>query len=337
MDFYHDPGHGTLRHLLQRAPQAAELLKTAELEDFNSELPDSAFAWSAKRLYPVHSPEHAIVSHLYAKYASENVPPEVLRTIKEALDIFEIPEESLRAEEIKEAAFDPDECLFPEERLYPVRTAGEIKVAERRLHEQLFKLHPESRAEAFSRLANAADLHGVKLATVSMQLAGRTYTDSRQLVRDLHARAAATKEASIREKYARLAESVAKDRQGLRDQLTRAKLAATIGTLDEAAGVVGLYDRAIPDPLTTVYNTTKIAAADDLDLGGGQMVSAAALSQLPPSFFADLFGQDIVREVAPSGQVQPELVQQVVSTFPADMKQTLAKALVSAGVPMAQV
>ena len=336
IDFYNDPGHGTLRHLLRRAPGAAEMLKTAELEDFNTDLPSSAFAWEAKRLYPVHTPEHAAVSYLYAKHAAQNLPPEVLSFIKEALDVYEIDEAALATHHVKEAAYAPEECLLPEQRLYPVRTPGEIKTAERRLHEQLPSLHPEIRADVFGRLAKAAQLHGVKLSLTSLKLAGLTYTDRPALIDSLKARAAATKLATVRAKFAALANSVAKDRAGLRDPLVRAKLAAAIGTLDEEAGLTGHYDRLLPDPITTVYNSTKVAAADDVDLGGGRMVSPTALAALPTTFFSDLFGDDIVHEIAPSGQVQPELVKQVMDTFPADMKQQLATALAGAGVAVAQ-
>lgn len=336
-DFYNDPGHATLRHLLQRSPGAAEMLKTAELEDFNSELPDSAFAWQSKRMYPVHTPEHAAVSFLYAKHASDRTPREVLGFIREALDVYGIEEEALGQAQVKEAAYAPDDCIFPEHRAYPVRNAGEVKVAEERLHEQVTKLYPETRADAFTRLAKAAAFHGVKLRAESYKFAGLTYTDRPRLVDSIKARAAATKEASIQAKYAALAAAVASDRRGLRGQAARVKIAEAIGTLDEQAGLVGHYDRLLEDPIATVFNSTKIAAADDIDLGGGRMVSPASLARLPPSFFGDLFGQDIVKEIAPAGAVQPEMVKQVVDTFPADMKQQLSKALVNAGIPMAQV
>jgi hypothetical protein len=335
IDFYNDPGHSTLRHLLQRAPGAAEMLKSAELEDFNGDLPDTAFAWSAKRLYPVHTPEHAAVSYLYAKTAS--VPREVLGFIKEALDIYGIEEGQLAETQVKEAALAEDECLFPESRTYPVRDAGEVKIAERRLHEQLTKLRPETRAEAFGRLSKSATLHGVKLRPDSYKLAGLTYTDRPKLADSLRARAMATKDEAIRAKFAALAGAVGSDREYLRAQDARVKLAEVIGTLDEQAGLTGLYDRALEDPIATVFNSTKIASADDIDLGGGRMVAPGALASLPPSFFGDLFGQDIVKEIAPSGQVEPHMVKQVVDTFPADMKKQLAQALSSAGVSMAQV
>lgn len=337
IDFYNDPGHSTLRHLLQRAPGAAEMLKTAELEDFNGELPDSAFAWQSKRLYPVHTPEHAAVSYLYAKHASQRMPREVFRFIKEALDVYGIEEAALAEVQVKEAAFEPEECLFPEARAYPVRDAGEVKLAETRLHEQMNRLRPETRADAFGRLAKAASVHGVKLKPMSYKMAGLTYTDRPALVDSLKARAAATKEATIREKYAALAASVAKDRRGLLDRSAQIKLAEAIGTLDERAGLVAHYDRMLEDPISTVFNSTKIAESGDIDLGGGRMVSPSSLATLPPSFFSDLFGADIVKEIAPAGRVEPAMLKQVVDTFPADMKQQLANALKSAGVSMAQV
>jgi hypothetical protein len=337
IDFYNDPGHATLRHLLQRSPGAAEMLKTAELEDFNRDLPDSAFAWQSKRLYPVHTPEHAAVSYLYAKHASARTPREVLTFIKEALDIYGVEEEALAEVQIKEAALDEDECLFPQSRTYPVRDADEVKTAEEKLLAQAAKLRPETRADAFTRLAKAASFHGVNLREDSYKYAGLTYTDRTRLVDSLRARAAATKEAELSAKYAALATSVAYDRTSLRSRSARVKLAEAIGTLDERAGLLKHYDRDLEDPIRAVFNTTKIAAADDIDLGGGTVVSAASLAALPPTFFSDLFGPDIVKEIAPAGQVDPAALQQVVVTFPADMKQQLAQALKSSGVPMARM
>lgn len=337
IDFYNDPGHSTLRHLLQRAPGAAEMLKTAELEDFNGDLPDSAFAWSSKRMFPVHTPEHAAVSYLYAKHASARTPREVLGFIKEALDIYGIEVEALAEVQIKEAAYEEDECIFPESRAYPVRDAGEVKLAEDKLLSQAAKLRPETRADAFTRLTKAAAFHGVNLQPDSYKYAGMTYTDRPRLVDSLRARAAATKEAALSEKYASLAASVAYDRTSLRSRAARVKLAEAIGTLDERAGLLKHYDRELEDPIRTVFNTTKVAAADDIDLGGGAVVSASSLAGLPPSFFSDLFGPDIVKEIAPMGQVDPAALQQVVVTFPADMKQQLAQALKGAGIPMARM
>lgn len=335
-DFYNDPGHATLRHLLQRSPGAAAMLKTAELDDFATGLPDTAFAWQAKRLFPVHTPEHAAVSYLYAKEASEHLPKEVFQFIKEALDVYGIAEASLEAQQTKTASYAPDECLFPESRTYPVRTPGEVKTAEARLIEQLPKLRPETRVEVFTRLAKAAEFHAVKLDPTSYKLAGLTYTDRRRLVDDLMVRAQATKVAAVRARFNELASAVKEDRTGLRSKVARVQLAEAIGTLDEEGNLLRHYDRLFSDPVATVFNTTKVASADDIDLGGGRMVPAMALAGLPPTFFSDLFGKDIVAEIAPGGQVDPHALATVVSTFPADMKMQLAQALQSAGIQVAQ-
>jgi hypothetical protein len=337
MDFYSDPGHSTLKHLLSRSPAAAEFVKTAEFEDFSSDLPSSAFAWSSKRMYPVHTPEHAVVSYMYAKHASARAPKEVLTFIKEALSAYGIEEEYLELQEVKVAAFAPDECLLPAQNLYPVRNAGEVKTAEEKLLPQVGKLLPEQRAEMFTNLAKAASLHGVKLRPDSLKLAGLVYTDREKLATDLMARAAATKNPRLSEKFAALAHVVRRDRQTLRNQAEQAKLAEAIGTLDERAGFIPFYDRLLPDPIQTVFNTTKTASHNDVELGDGYMVSATSLAQLAPSFFSDLFGADVVQEIAPKGYVEPELVKTVVSTFPSDMKRQLLQALKSAGVSVAQV
>lgn len=331
MDFYSDPAHATLRHLLASSTGARELLKTAEIDDFNTDFPDRVFAWPAQRKYPVHTPAHAAVSYLYVKHAHEISPPsEVVYAIEQALEAYGITKEKL-ALDVSNETLSPEACIFPEQRSYPVRDATEVKHAEERLLSQAHKLHPETRANAFVRLAKAAEIHDVKLQAPSYQYAGKVATDKTALLNAVKARWAASLKPEDQKKYASLVDAIKKDKGQLKDPLIRIKLAETIGTLDEATGMTKHYDRHIPDPIRTVFNTSKVASADDVELGG-ITCSVTDLSKLPPSFFSDVYGDDIVPEIAPRGFVEPDRLKQIVDTFPADMKLQLKHALRGAGI-----
>lgn len=332
-DLYHDPGHAFLLSIIDRVP-ASDFLKTAEFEDSTEGLPDSVFADPYNRLFPIHTPEHAAMSMLYAKHGSKTAA-HVIGAIEEALDIFGVTKDQLELREEKTAELHEDECIFPETRTYPVRTPDEVKIAEERLLAQRSRLLPENRALAFSRLVKAAEFHGVNVTRTSMAYAGQTYTDRKKLAANLQARANVVKDPSISEKYAALARATAKDRNGVRHELDRAKLAQVIYDLDKQAALVKHYDIHVEDPILTVFNGEKMAA-DAIDLGNGYMVSAGQLAQLPASFYGDLFGEDILKDIAPGGDVDPSALAAVVDTFPSDMRSNLRQALASAGVKGAQ-
>ena len=188
-DLYSDPGHATLQMLFQRHPGAYALVKSATFEDRRDQIPAQAFAWADRSYFPVHTPEHAVVSYLYAKHGAAQtkiaaegrriplVPKEVVAEIEEALDAYGVRLDSLAPVEEKTASFSEDECIFPERQLYPVRDAVEIKTAEARLIEQHRKRLPETRANAFSKLAAAAERHGVELRAESLRWSGTAATD----------------------------------------------------------------------------------------------------------------------------------------------------------------
>jgi hypothetical protein len=206
-------------------------------------------------------------------------------------------------------------------------------VAEERLIEQYRKLRPETRANAFSKLAEAAERHGVKLRTESLRWSGEAATDREKLAALLQSRAALVKSPEYKEAFQKIAAVVLQDRAGLRDQVTRVKLAEAVGELDELAGLTKFYDRKIPDPVATVFNATEKMAAASLDLGG-HLVDPAKLASLPLSFFSDALGPDVVGEIAPGGRVDAQKIAEVLVTLPADMKADLARHLKAAGVPM---
>jgi len=343
-DLYNDPGHALLSHLFDRHPGATELVKGAQFEDRRDQIPATAFAWPEHELFPVHSPAHAVVSYLYAKHGAAQtkvaaagrvvplVPTPVVSAIEEALDAYGIDRAKLAAVEEKVADLREEDCLFSETKAYPVRNAGEIKTAEARLLEQIRKLRPETRAEAFSKLAAAADAHGVELRPESYRWAGRASTDPHALASTLEVRAMLASDAEAREGFGKLAVAVLEDRRGLRDHATRVKIAAAINELDTRAGLSKHYDRKIPDPVASVFNAEKVAE-DAIDLGGA-FVRPLHLERLPTTFYSDALGSDVLREIAPGGRLDAQKVAEVVNTLPADLKADFARQLRAAGVPV---
>jgi hypothetical protein len=104
------------------------------------------------------------------------------------------------------------------------------------------------------------------------------------------------------------------------------KLASAIAELDQESGVDRYYGKSIPDPIRTVFNMDKLAA-ENIKIGTGMIASKQLLSSLPLSFWEDALGPDVAQEVAPGGQVNVELLEQVLETLPADIKATVQRQL----------
>ena len=95
------------------------------------------------------------------------------------------------------------------------------------------------------------------------------------------------------------------------------KVANAIAVLDEKSGIDKHYDRKLPDPLRTVFNSTKLAS-EMLDLGGKQ-VALAKIAALPSSFWEDLGGKELADELTNN----PTKLATIVSTLPLDLKRTI--------------
>lgn len=324
IDQHHDPGLSRLRVLLHAHPDAFDYVKTASFDYDDRSLPTTAFAWQAKRLYPVHTEKQAAMSWLYAK-DDPKVPAEVKTAIKEALDAYGVPMEVFQpGMEVKLAS--EEDCLFPENRTYPVRTPEEVKYAEARLLPQVSKMTPQRRADVFVRLYEKAAALAVELQPESLRYAGLTQTDPDALVQALKARAGATKEASLQQAYTGLVDLIRQSPRSLEDRATQVKIASALDELDQRADLQKHYDRGIPDPIASVFNTTKLAEAT-VDLAG-KSCPISKLRMMPTSFYADVLGPDVVHELAPGGQfLDQDSIVPIIQSLPLDMKRNLAAAL----------
>lgn len=328
MDLYHDPGHAQLSHLIEGRPGLTPFLKDASFEESVDQLPSDAFAWGARREYPIHTPEHAVVSYLYAE-ADDRVPVTVKVAIEEALTAYGVPSTTYARQAPLEKTASAEDYLFPEQRAYPVDSARAVRMAEARLLSQLPQLSFHERVPLFNKLAHAAHRHGVELRPVSQAYGLAAQSDAHQVAEALAVRMYQTKVASLREEYRRLGESVTSQPRELRKFTVRTKLAELLLRLDQEAGVT--YGPALPDPFRTVFNAPiKLGAAGVLI--GNASYDLGQLCGLPATFYQDALGPEVSGELAPGGQVQPELIQSILPTLPADMQAILAQALQSAGL-----
>ncbi len=319
IDQYSDPSFGYLVRQVNRMPGLEAFVKSASIEAGDTEaLPDSAFAWPDQRKFPIHTAEQAALSYAYSKLAS--VPVEVDNAIKNALEVYDVPLSVFAETAVKVAALQDSDYLLPDLKLFPVTSADQVKYAEQRVLAQLTKLDLPRRATVCGNLVKKADHFGVQLHPEVLKLAGFVVSSTKTVQDWLSARASILPiEQHLQKRaYETLAEGLNGQPAESRDRPGLLKLAATIAELDAQTGLDRHYDRKLPDPLQTVFNTEKLAA-DMVDLNG-TMVPLKKLASLPATFWEDLGGSELSDEICPGGKMDIAKLAMIVDTLPLDLK-----------------
>lgn len=326
IDQTNDPGFSNLRVLVEKFPVLREMSKTASLDpqEFES-LPDSAFAWPARRQFPVHNREHVALSLGYCKTASA-IPSDVRNSLLRAAEIHGIDTSIFNNPQVEKTASN-EMWLLPEKKRFRVAAPEDVKVAEKVLHEKYASLMVEDRAEAFLNLKKAAEEFHVKLSPSTEKLAGFTVTSTEQFRTWVSAREEAAKKlgSALSSAYEKLASAYEGTQPYIIDRPSQIKLAQLVHTLDKQAGLTKYYGKKLPDPIQTVFNTTKLAS-DMVNIGGATF-DLDKLTNLPLTFWEDALGADVAKEVAPSGAVDPMLLKQIIPTLPSDLKVSLGRQL----------
>jgi hypothetical protein len=319
IDQFSDTAFGTLYRQINRMPAMEEFVKQATIEPSEADaLPDSAFAWPSERKFPLHTPEHAMLSYAYSKVASE-LPEEVRANIAQALEVYAVPE-SIFQEETAKVASEDNQYLLPTLRLFRVTNPEQCKRAQEELVESLPKLDMEHRVSACAELVKRADELNVELRPEVLQLAGLVVSNTKTARDWVEARANKLPEDAkvFKLAYQTLADGLKQKPVEIFDRKGLMKFASVLAELDEQSGLDKHYDRNLPDAVRTVFNTEK-QAAHSVDLGG-TFVPMKKIAALPASFWEDLGGKELRDEVAPGGEVDQSKLAVVVDTLPLDLK-----------------
>lgn len=319
IDQFSDPSFRHLNWLRQRYPEAVGMAKTAKLDsEENEKRASTAFAWIERRLFPIDEPEQAVVSRIYMEKQA-GIPKEVIDRCDKALEMYGI---KLNLVEKVAEAPPTDDFLLPEIRRYRVKTADDVKLASEAIIRNQKVMDIGARAEASKNLVKKAVEHEVKLPTQILKFAGATMCDTKRLRDWLGARAEATADPQIKAGYEELYEKVSQFPAFIGDREELIKVACAIQELDEAADLGRFYDRMLLDPLSTVFNTEKVA--DEMIELAGRQVTLEQLLQVEPDVYRDVFGPDLADEFIDGDMIDPEQLKVILPTVPFDLQRTLA-------------
>lgn len=317
-DQYHDPAFSFLYNILQEKPEVADFVKNASLDiqDLDA-LPHTAFAWPERRVFPINTPENTVMSQLYReKYAA--IPAEVDTRLHKAIDIYGVgnilagKKEANKQENIPE-----DTWLLPSKRRLCVKSAEDVKAAERLLLEQYPRLNIYDRAEGFVNLVKKARELNISLKPTTHRMAGMTVCTTKTAKDFIEARRMATKKPLFQRAYEKLAAAFPPGEITDRDTLVEAL--NTLTELDKQAGLEPLYDKKLPDPIRTIFNTDKLAE-ETIDIAG-RPITLNKLASMPTTFWTDVVGPDMTREIVDkAGCVDSTKLAQIVPTLPLELK-----------------
>jgi hypothetical protein len=327
-DQFSDPSYRRVFRLIQQRPEIEEIVKTASMDiEENEKVSNHSFAWPERRLFRIDSPAHAALSKAFMiKQAGAGIPTEVQERCDRALDVFGV-NLALLEKTAQPLETDDSEFLLPSIRRLRVQTKEDVKLAADAIRNNLKKMDTRTRAQACTNLVKkAVDLEQPVPPWV-LKFAGYTMCNVGELRDWMYARAEATKDPQIRYGFNKLAEEL---RQlpplcGDRDELI--KVATAIQELDEAAGLEKFYDRKLLDPLSTVFNTEKLA--DDFVSLAGKQVPLQDMLAVDPEAYKDVFGEDLANEFIDktSNEIDPERLKIILPTVPLDLQKTLSAQL----------
>lgn len=325
-DQYHDPSFKQLFQILQSSPQAADGVKTAcantELDDAqNEKRANSAFAWPERRLFPIDSPEQALLSSLYVSKQAAAIPEAVRERCARAVDLY-----GVQVPQVKTAAAPapatPDEYLLPDLKRFRVRSPEDVKLASETLLRDQRKLDTQHRTKAAVGLVRKSAELRVAIPDAIYKMAGVTYSHTPTMRTWLEARAAATKNPAVKYAYLKLAEHTRAMEEMYFDRAAMIKTAEVIGELDAAAGLDRHYGRKLPDPVQTVFNTDKIA--EETMQFAGKQVPVSQLLAISPDAYRNAFGDDLANEFISGDDIDPEQLRVILPTVPMDLQKVLA-------------
>lgn len=329
VDQYHGDSTYAQLHVLSRSrPLVREMLKTANFGENVDDLPSSAFAWEDERRFPVHTQADTVASILYRSKLGSAVPQHVDAKLEKAAEIYNISDvvftgqKTASAPEVEYALpvftkTASDQQVDHGASRLPLDSAANIKVAEDVLCRDFQRLTLEARADAFSRLTKQAQTKGVELRPFTQRLAGLTVTDTGQLCEWLEARATAC-EGAAKQAFDKMAANLRQGEAEITERKDQVKLASAIQQLDQMAGLEKHYDRKLPDPLQTVFNTTKIAE-ETCDVAG-RKVACSVLMNLPEGVWDDVDMPEMSKIAQEGDTVE---FKQVFDTIPQDIKVVL--------------
>lgn len=319
VDIYSDEQQLMLRSVNKTFPRAVETAKTASLAP-TTDLHEQAFGCPHTRTFPLHTREHAIMSHAYAvKQAA--VSEDTRQRITHALQVYDVDMELFTHATTKQA--NAAHHLLPQQSMglhSPDHVYAACEVLQEKYAANKDVKFPQM-VEMSRRLVDAAGGHAMDVHTLPTQVqkhAGYGACDVGRLLDWVDARVACSS-IEHRGTYLKIAEVVTAEcpRSGIIDDAkTLSKIASALYDVDQLSGVTSLYGHRMTSPVDAVYTLIK-TGEETCTLAGTKYPLSKVLS-LPDDVIDEFCG-----EGACETKTDPTAFKSMMETVPADIQRAL--------------
>lgn len=322
-----DKRHQILYQLSQEQPGAIGALKHASVS--TDALPKTAYAFPQAELFPIHTPDQAMLSKMYAVKQAHLVPTEVMSKIDSALEAYGVAPK-MQTEKVASEIDDSEHYLLPQYKALLVKTAEHVRPVTDALMEQRYQLTAQTMTDACTRLIKKAAALGLKKSDIPIEVfkyAGLTACDAGLLLDWVESRAGVAPTSEMRDAYTKIAQAIEKNFPAtgmIQDRNALVKIAGVIEQLDKEAELFPRYGRTLLDPIETVFNMDKIAGRE-LILAG-KPVDEDLLAEIAENtgILRDVLGDELMRHIENStGEIDTETMTTIMRTLPADLQQVL--------------
>ena len=316
-----DPTFAGLKRIIEERPSLSAMVKTAAVgEDERQALPPTAFADPLNRLYPVHTSSQALLSRAYLEKEAQ-VDASVLARVNAALSLYGVVLPPVTR--VKQAgAVEATAYLLPGTKQFAFDKTASVQDASEAILRNSKKLSPSSMASAATILVKEAASRGEEVPLDILAQAGLVQCDLEKAAEWIEARGAACpKAASV---FSKLAHGV-RTLPSTTERSDLVKVAGLIGTLDVEFGLTKHYDKKLPNPQSTIFNT-KRAMEHTISLAGTDVPLSTLMSK-GLGFYQDALGPDVAKEISNGGALDEQGMLEILPTLPLDMQQILVKNL----------
>lgn len=305
------------RRIAEEEPEIMDMCKHAAATEPET-LAKTAFADPWARRFPIHTPEHALLSHAYAR-RQPDVEDVVRNKIAYALEAYGV---TVPAAPVVKQAAQEDRYLLPQTKALPVSNPAEVSRASEALLSKRRQLKMATLIEASVNAVKIANEYSMAVDALPPDIykyAGLATCDAGLLLDHIDARYAACQDDATAQTYDKVAKHIERNfpANGMiqrRDELT--KIAAALHQADEHAGLTHLYGKKLADPMLSVFNLHKFA--EEMATLADTEVPLRALLALDDAVIDEFVGDG-----ASASKSDPATFKSMIETLPADVQRVM--------------
>ena len=309
-DIQNDEGMLVLAEKLQARPDIAVLLKEASVDAEFDDLIDGSFADTTERMFPIFSPDQALVSAAYLDGTDNELAKKACQEALDAWGYDNIVISSLEKVAEDSAGLPSDVFMLKTERKFPVVNEDTLEKSAHYIKASWNHLNEAQRLESSVNLYKAASEFGIGEGGLSPEILAY----AQKLPCDLHKLAMSISDRyaeSHDENYRPMMEKIASLKADIGghisfDEALNTGIAYDLVGLDKVAEIDGQFNAILDVFNTSVIQEELAKVANEEIVIGGYSVPAEALGRIDYQSASRALGDSLCKEASVDGNVSAD-------------------------------